>query len=172
MYGFAYHQGTKGMCITFVREDGVSPIVYCESDYAGDVNDCKSTSGILVIIGSSPVGWYSSKQTITAQSTTDTEMVGMNQAVKEIIWLRNLFREMHLDLFLPTKLKCDNTSSMKLAFNPVFHKWTKHIMVKFQYLVDQLKPTRSLWSMSSQLLILLISSPSRFQSKCFATSGI
>ena len=91
------------------------------------------------MIGSSPVSWYSSKQTITAQSTTDAEIVGMNQAAKEIIWLRNLFREMHLDLFLPTKLKCDNTSSMKLAFNPVFHKRTKHIMVKFQYLVEQLK---------------------------------
>jgi hypothetical protein len=136
---FAYLKGTKGMCITFVREDGISPIVYCDSDYAGDVNDCKSTSGILVMIGSSPVSWYSSKQTITAQSTTDAEIVGMNQAAKEIIWLRNLFREMHLDLFLPTKLKCDNTSSMKLAFNPVFHKRTKHIMVKFQYLVEQLK---------------------------------
>ena len=136
---FGYLKGTKGMSINFVREDGVSPMVYCDSDYAGDVNDCKSTSGILVMIGSSPVSWYSSKQTITAQSTTDAEIVGMNQAAKEIIWLRNLFREMHLDLFLPTKLKCDNTSSMKLAFNPVFHKRTKHIMVKFQYLVEQLK---------------------------------
>jgi hypothetical protein len=28
---------------------------------------------------------------------------------------------------------------MKLAFNPVFHKRTKHIMVKFQYLVEQLE---------------------------------
>ena len=136
---FQYLKGTKNMAITFVREDGVPPLVYCDSDYAGDVNDCKSTSGILVMIGSSPVSWYSSKQTLTAQSTTDAEIVGMNQAAKEIIWLRNLFREMHLELFQPTKLKCDNTSSMKLAFNPVFHKRTKHIMVKFQYLVEQLE---------------------------------
>jgi hypothetical protein len=136
---FAYLKGTKSMAITFVREDGVPPTVYCDSDYAGDVNDCKSTSGILVMIGSSPVSWYSSKQTLTAQSTTDAEIVGMNQAAKEIVWLRNLFREMHLELFQPTKLKCDNTSSMKLAFNPVFHKRTKHIMVKFQYLVEQLE---------------------------------
>ena len=90
---FGYLKGTKGMSINFVREDGVSPMVYCDSDYAGDVNDCKSTSGILVIIGSSPVSWYSSKQTITAQSTTDAEIVGMNQADKEIIWLRILFQK-------------------------------------------------------------------------------
>jgi len=114
---FGYLKDTKGMSITFVREDGVSQMVYCDSDYAGDVNDCKSTSGILVMIGSSPVGWLQRRS----------------------IWLRNLFREMHLDLFLPTKLKCDNTSSMKLAFTPVYHKRTKHIMVKFQYLVEQLK---------------------------------
>ena len=112
------------MAITFVRGDGVPPLVYCDSDYAGDSNDCKSTSGILVIIGSSPVSWYSSKQALTAQSTTDAEIVGINQAAKEIIWLRNLFREIYLELFQPTKLKCDNTSSMKLAFNPVFHKRT------------------------------------------------
>jgi hypothetical protein len=122
-----------------VREDGAIPVVYCDADYAGDINDCKSTTGILVMIGSAPVSWYSSKQSLTAQSTTDAEIVGMNQAAKEIVWLRNLFIEMHLKLFQPTKLKCDNTSSMKLAFNPVYHKRTKHIMVKFMYLVEQLE---------------------------------
>jgi hypothetical protein len=136
---FQYLKGTKSLSINFVREDGAIPVVYCDADYAGDINDCKSTTGILVMIGSAPVSWYSSKQSLTAQSTTDAEIVGMNQAAKEIVWLRNLFIEMHLKLFQPTKLKCDNTSSMKLAFNPVYHKRTKHIMVKFMYLVEQLE---------------------------------
>jgi hypothetical protein len=38
---FQYLKGTKNMAITFVREDGIPPLVYCDSDYAGDVNDCK-----------------------------------------------------------------------------------------------------------------------------------
>jgi len=93
----------------------------------------------MVLVGSSVTNWYCSKQTITAQSSTDAEIIAMNFATKEIIWMRGLLQELGVDVSLPTKLLCDNQSAIKLAHNPVFHKSTKHIMLKFALLVEHLK---------------------------------
>jgi hypothetical protein len=136
---FKYLSGTAELGITFRREDGAKPLVYCDSDYGGDANDFKSTSGIAVFIGSTLVCWYSSKQTTTAQSSCDAEIVSMNLASKEIVWVRNLLEEMGFKLHEPTKLMCDNQSAIKLGYNPVFHKRTKHIMIKIAFLVEQLQ---------------------------------
>ena len=136
---FQYLKGTSSLGIMIKAEDGARPVVYCDADFAGDTIDYKSTSGVLAMIGSTPVCWYSSKQTTTAQSTTDSEIISMNTATKEIIWIRNLIREIGLSIVQPTKLLCDSKSAIMLAHNPVFHKRTKHIMVKFQFLIETLK---------------------------------
>jgi hypothetical protein len=114
---FRYLIGTKHYAITFTKESPANLIVYCDSDFAGDVTDYKSTTGVLVLIGTTPVGWYCSKQTITAQSSTDAEIIAMNFATKEIIWLRGLLGELGADVSLPTRLLCDNQSAIKLAHN-------------------------------------------------------
>jgi len=63
----------------------------------------------------------------------------MNFAAKEIVWLRGFLAELGCPQNKPTKLLCDNQGAIQLAHNPVFHKRTKHIMIKFSYLVEQLQ---------------------------------
>ena len=135
---FRYLDATKHFKLVINRESPADLLLYCDSDFAGDITDYKSTTGVLVLIGSTPVGWYCSKQTITAQSSTDAEIIAMNHAAKEIIWMRGLLDELGMDITLPTRLLCDNQSAIKLAHNPVFHKRTKHIMLKFALLVELL----------------------------------
>jgi hypothetical protein len=135
---FRYLDATKHLKIIIKKESPSDLVLYCDSDFAGDITDYKSTTGVLVLIGSTPVGWYCSKQTITAQSSTDAEIIAMNFAAKEIIWMRGLLGELGEDITLPTRLLCDNQSAIKLAHNPVFHKRTKHIMLKFALLVELL----------------------------------
>lgn len=136
---FGYLAGTMELGINIVKETDSELIVYCDADYAGDVNDYKSTTGVLVLIGSTVVGWYSSKQTTVAQSSTDSEILAMNFAAKEIVWLRGLLEEMGCPQVLPTRLRGDSQSAILLSRNPVFHKRTKHVMIKFMYLVECLR---------------------------------
>ena len=136
---FHYLAGSKELGICIRKEVNADAVVYCDADYAGDVNDYKSTSGILAFIGLTLVCWYSSKQSTTAQSSTDSEIISMNFAAKEIVWLRGLLNELSYTQTNPTVLKGDSQSAMMLGMNPVFHKRTKHIMVKFMYLVECLK---------------------------------
>jgi len=136
---FGYLAGTMDLGINIVKEDNSELIVYCDADYAGDVNDYRSTTGVLVLIGSTTVGWYSSKQTIVAQSSCDSEVLSMNFAAKEVVWLRGLLGEMYCPQELPTRLRGDSQSAILLSRNPVFHKRTKHVMIKIMYLVECLR---------------------------------
>jgi len=59
---------------------------YSDADWAGDVNDWKSTSGYLFIVSEAPVCWSK-----LALSTVAAEYVALACATQEVMWLRELF---------------------------------------------------------------------------------
>lgn len=52
-----YVQGTKGLGVQYKREEKMSLIGFVDSDYAGDVDDRKSTYGYVFMFGSGAVAW-------------------------------------------------------------------------------------------------------------------
>src|SRR6202030_956215 len=68
---------------------------YTDSDWAGDVSTCKSTSGYLFLGAGIPIAWESNKQPIVALSTCEVEYVAASDAAREAIWLRNLLAEIN-----------------------------------------------------------------------------
>ncbi|KAL0541198.1 hypothetical protein IC582_021237 [Cucumis melo] len=66
---------------------------YCDSDWAGDTNDRKSTSGYVFFIGNTAFTWSSKKQPIATLSTTcEAEYVATASCICHAIWLRNLLK--------------------------------------------------------------------------------
>ena len=106
---------------------------FSDADWDGDPIDKKSTTGMLVFLGSSPISWSSKKQSIVSCSSTEAEYRALASTVVELAWLCTLFKE--LKLFLPHVpiLWCDNNSAIALTSNPVFHSRTKHIEVDYHY---------------------------------------
>jgi hypothetical protein len=107
---------------------------FVDADWASDVNDCKSTSGFVFMLGGAAVSWSSKKQTSVALSSTEAEYIAAVHATKEVIWLRQLLIELGLDLDSPTVLHVDNQSAIAIAHNPEFHDHTKHIEVRHHFL--------------------------------------
>jgi hypothetical protein len=142
---FAYLNKNRDMGLMFERQDTSEVIAWSDSDYAGDLNDYKSTSGIAVFFGLLIICWYCSKQPTTAQSSTDAEAISMNFATKEVVWIRGFLKELGVDLSLPTRMKGDNVAAIMLSKNPMFHKRTKHIMVKISYLQEMVKESITIW---------------------------
>ena len=58
----------------------------------------------------------------------------MAMTTAEMFWLRMLFQELCLSLFMAPTLWCDNVSALALASNPVFHARTKHIEVDYHFI--------------------------------------
>ena len=74
-----------------------------------------------------------------ALSTTEVEYVASCSASCEVVWLRNLLSDL-FDLQLDaTCIYCDNQSCVKLSENPVFHDKSKHIDIKYHYIMDMVQ---------------------------------
>ena len=101
---------------------------------AGDVNDRKSTSGLIFFLAGGPVAWQSAKQKVVALSSCEAEYIAAAAAACEAVWLARLLAELIGGAVLAPKLKVDNKSAIALMKNPVHHDRSKHIDVKFHFI--------------------------------------
>ena len=112
---------------------------FSDSDYTGDVDDCKSTSGYVFLLSGAAVSWSSKKQPVVTLSTTEAEFIAAASCACQGIWLRRILEEVKYTQQGPIMLFCDNSSTIKLSKNPVLHGRSKHIDVRFHFLRDLTK---------------------------------
>ena len=88
-----YLKGTRTSGITLGgTEEKLT--AFADADFAGDINDRRSTTGVICFLGSGPVSWKSRKQSSVALSTTEAEYMAICDATKEVAWLRPLLKDM------------------------------------------------------------------------------
>jgi hypothetical protein len=83
-----YVQGIKDLMLTYRRFGSLEIEGYSDSDFAADVDDKKSMSGYVFTLAKGAISWKSSKQTVTASSTTYAEFVACYKAARQIKWLK------------------------------------------------------------------------------------
>jgi hypothetical protein len=112
-------------------------IGYSDADYAADTQDRRSTMGYVYTLNGAAVTWAARKQQSIATSTTEAEYVGLCNAAKEAVWIRNLLRGIGRDGYaggtLAIRILGDNQSALRLVANPEFHSRSKHIDVQYHY---------------------------------------
>ncbi|KAG6397726.1 hypothetical protein SASPL_143896 [Salvia splendens] len=105
-----------------------------DSDWAGDNDDRKSTSGYVFYMGDTAFTWMSKKQPIVTLSTCEAEYVAATFSVCHAVWLRSLLAELGWSQKEPTTICVDNKSAIALSKNPVFHNRSKHIDTRYHYI--------------------------------------
>jgi hypothetical protein len=110
---------------------------FTDADWAGDPNDCRSTSSLLMFLGHNPITWSAKNQLIVSRSSTEAEYRALASASAEVCWLRVLLRDLGIFISDPPILWCDNVSALAIASNPVFHARTKHIKVDFHFIRER-----------------------------------
>jgi hypothetical protein len=110
---------------------------YSDSDWAGNPDDKRSTTGYAIFLGPCLVSWSAKKQPVVSKSSTEAEYRSMAFATAELYWIRMLLRELHLPLKVPPKLWCDNIGALSLASNPIFHARTKHVEVDYHFIREK-----------------------------------
>ena len=73
--------------LTFKRSDNLKVIGYSNLDFAGCVDNRKSIFGYLFMLAEGAISWKSSKQTITATSTMEAEVVACFETIVHGLWL-------------------------------------------------------------------------------------
>ncbi|GKD22444.1 retrovirus-related pol polyprotein from transposon RE1, partial [Tanacetum coccineum] len=126
-----YVKGSLDLRIMLERNKVVKLERYADSDWAGSIDDSKSTSGYIFTLGSGVFCWNSKKQSVAAQSSAEAEYISVAGAVNHAIWIRKLLSDLDLTQEGPTVIFCDNKSVIAIAENPMQHGRTKHINVKY-----------------------------------------
>eukprot|EP00253_Pinus_taeda_P020956 PITA_20956 len=129
-----YVKGTKRFGILYTTSECSDLIGYTDSDWAGSVDDRKSTSGYVFHIGSGAISWASNKQPIVALSIVEAEYVAAIAGACQAVWMRRMLRSLGQEKAKGTMIFCDNSLAILLSKNSVFHMRTKHIDTKFHYM--------------------------------------
>ncbi|XP_031488883.1 uncharacterized mitochondrial protein AtMg00810-like [Nymphaea colorata] len=111
---------------------------YTDADWAGNIDDHKSTGGFAIFIGSSLVSWFARKQPTVARFSTETEYRALASYSSEVLWLTFLLKELHINMPHVPCLWCDNISAASLSVNPVFHNRCKHIEIDVHFVRDHI----------------------------------
>ena len=90
-----YLKGSKDQGIVY-GEGTIDIEGYSDSDWAGDKESRKSTSGYIFMLNGGPVSWCSKRQATVALSSTEAEYIAFTLATKEATWLRLLLTELSL----------------------------------------------------------------------------
>ena len=92
----------------YVRDSPEAIVGYSDADWAGDVQDRRSTSGNVFLLGGGAITWSSHKQRSVALSTVEAEYMALSVATQKAIWLRHLQEELGVTDTGPTLIFEDN----------------------------------------------------------------
>lgn len=134
-----YVKGTLNFGVFYKKEGNKDLAAFTYSDYAGCLEDRKSTSGYVFLLSSGAVAWSSKKQPIVTLSTTEVEFVAAAACACQSVWMKRILKKLGHEGGECTTIFCDNSSTIKLSKNPVLHGRSKHIDVCFHFLRDLTK---------------------------------
>ncbi|XP_070664639.1 secreted RxLR effector protein 161-like [Malus domestica] len=129
-----YVKGTINYEVFYNSQGGSDFVGFTDSDYAGDIDDRKSTSGHVFMINSGAITWSSKKQQIVTLSTTEAELMAATSCACQAIWLRRMLEALGDKQEGSTIIFYDKISAIKLSRNLVMHGRSKHIDVRFHFL--------------------------------------
>ena len=112
--------------------------------------DCKSHTGACLTLGHGSILSILAKQKINTKNSTKAELVGVDDAMTFVMWMKHFFESQVrlVNMNSPLKplgsdvtIEQDNTSAIQLERNgwKSSSKRTKHINVRYFYITNQLK---------------------------------
>ena len=96
--------GTKKLIICYSRKgltNGLQPIGYCNSDFAGDRESFRSTYNYVFKFTGGPINWKSKRASTIALSTLEVETDAFIEGIREVSWIVGLFKELERPISRP-----------------------------------------------------------------------
>ena len=112
---------------------------YADASYADDEKSRRSTMGYIIYLNGGPVSWKTKLTPLVCISTADAELVSACFCACEIMFLRNFLDALGFTQDTPTCLYEDNEACIAIATKPANRPRTKHINVRFMYLLERIQ---------------------------------
>jgi hypothetical protein len=103
-------------------------------------NDMKSHTGATMSLGKGSAYATSRKQKLNTKSSTEAELVGVDDVMSQVLWTRYFLEAQGYDV-IESKVFQDNQSAMLLEKNGrgSSSKRTRHINIRYFFVTDRVK---------------------------------
>ncbi|XP_073049031.1 secreted RxLR effector protein 161-like [Primulina eburnea] len=85
-----YVAGTINLGLWYTHETNSNLVGFSDADWAGDIDDRKSTSGGCFYLGNNLISWHSRKQNCVSLSTAESEYVAVGNACTQFLWMNQM----------------------------------------------------------------------------------
>jgi len=102
---------------------------YSDANWIADSKNSKSTSGYIFTLGGAAISWKSSKQTVAAKSTMESEFIALDTTAAEAEWLHNFLEDIPMwGKPVPAiRVHCDRQSAIGRAQSTLYNGKSRHI---------------------------------------------
>ncbi|KAK6136269.1 hypothetical protein DH2020_030000 [Rehmannia glutinosa] len=113
-----YVSGSADLGIWYTKDTNTNLVGFSDLDWAGDLDDRKSTSGGCFFLGNNLESWYSRKENRVSLSTAESEYVVAGSCCTQLIWMKQMLDDYGIYSDILT-MYCDNLSAIDISRNPV-----------------------------------------------------
>ena len=133
---YMFHGRVKGVWTAPMVEkllysncDHARIIDFSDAGWAWSSINRRLTTGDYLFAGENLVPCQNKKQAVILRSSDEFEYRALNDTTCELVWIWDLFSELHLLPSTSMRLYCDNTSASHIVENSIFLERTKQIEV-------------------------------------------
>jgi len=128
-----YVKGTTDVGLFYSKQTNQNLVGFCDADWAGNLDDRRSTTGGCFFLGNNLVSWHSKKQSCVSLSTAEAEYISLGSCCTHLLWMK----QMLLDYGMTSNtllVYCDNMSAINISKNLVQHSRIKHIDIRHHFI--------------------------------------
>jgi histone deacetylase 1/2 len=93
-----YIKGTIDIGLKIIKSVSLVMSAFSDADWAGSIDDRRSTGGFAIFLGPNLLSWSAGKQATVSRSSTEAEYKSLANATSEVIWLEALLKELGIKL--------------------------------------------------------------------------
>ena len=137
-----YLHHTRDWCLEFHRHGTIAtPMLSsfygtCDASH-NCTHDSKGITGWAYQLCHGAIAWKCRAQNIVTLSSTEAELVAIDEAVRELRYLHKLLKDFGQQVDTPTLIGQDNMSTLALCKSSSFNARTKHVALRYHHAGEQ-----------------------------------
>jgi hypothetical protein len=132
-----YVKGTLSFSLTISSHSSSNILAYSDADWAGCLDNRRSTSGYAIFLDNNFIYWSAKKKSTISRSSAESKYRSLALTAAEVTWLTHLLKDLRISSSSPATILCDNRNAIFMSANPVSHARSKHIALDYHFVREQ-----------------------------------